>query len=166
MRLALRQRLQTKYGPPDNLRIRDWMTLDLEASYFPDPGRDNFGVPWGLLTALCVEREPADLDSANAIYDYFPNAPQMWNVGVLSQRSERGSVYLGLQSIKADGGVLDSDILTASYSYQMSSKWISTMGTAYDFEEHRNVGQSFTVTRLVWIGCSMWPAATTSARVT
>ena len=51
----------------------------------------------------------------------------MWNVGVLSQRSERGSVYLGLQAIRADDGILDSDIVTASYSYQMSSKWISTM---------------------------------------
>jgi hypothetical protein len=149
VRLAIRQRLQTKYGPPDNLRIRDWMTLDLEASYFPDPGRDNFGAAWGLLTARYawnVSQRTSIL--ANAIYDYFPNAPQMWNVGVLSQRSERGSVYLGLQSIKADGGVLDSDIVTASYSYQMSSKWISTMGTAYDLGEHRNAGQSFTFTRV------------------
>ena len=44
--------------------------------------------------------------------------------------------------------VLDSDILTASYSYQMSSKWISTMGTSYDLGEHRNAGQSFTITRV------------------
>jgi hypothetical protein len=149
VRLAMRQRLQTKFGPPDRQKIRDWMTLDLEASYFPDPGRDNFGVPWGLLTARYawnVSQRTSLL--ANAIYDYYPQAPSMWNVGVLSQRSERGSVYLGLQAIRADDGVLNSDILTASYSYQMSSKWISTMGTAYDFEEHRNVGQSFTVTRV------------------
>lgn len=148
VRLALRQRLQTKFGPPDKQRIRDWMTLDLEASYFPDPGRDNFGVPWGLLTARYawnVSQRTSLL--ANAIYDYFPNAPQMWNMGVLSQRSERGSVYVGLQSIKV-GDYLNSDILTASYSYQMSSKWISTMGTSYDLGEHRNAGQSFTVTRV------------------
>ncbi len=30
----------------------------------------------------------------------------------------------------------------------MSSKWISTMGTAYDLGEHRNAGQSFTITRV------------------
>lgn len=149
VRLALRQRLQTKFGPPDRQKIRDWMTLDLEASYFPDPGRDNFGVPWGLLTARYawnVSQRTSIL--ANAIYDYYPQAPSMWTVGVLSQRSERGSVYAGLQAIRADDGVLDSDIFTASYSYQMSSKWISTMGTSYDFLEHRNVGQSFTVTRV------------------
>ena len=98
VRLAIRQRLQTKFGPPDKQRIRDWMTLDLEASYFPDPGRDNFGVPWGLLTARYAWNMSQRTSMlANAIYDYFPNAPQMWNVGVLSQRSERGSVYLGLQ---------------------------------------------------------------------
>lgn len=147
-RFAIRQRLQTKFGPPDKQRIRDWMTLDLEASFFPDPGRDNFGEQWGLLTARYawnVSQRTSLL--ANAMYDYFPNAPQMWNVGVLSQRSERGSVYLGLQSIKV-GDLLDSDILTASYSYQMSSKWISTMGTSYDLGEHRNAGQSFTITRV------------------
>jgi hypothetical protein len=150
VRLALRQRLQTKFGPPDKQRIRDWMTLDLEASYFPDPGRDNFGVPWGLLTARYAWNMSQRTSLlANAVYDYFPNAPQMWNVGVLSQRSERGSVYLGLQAIKVgDGSQLDSDIVTASYSYQMSSKWISTMGTAYDLGEHRNAGQSFTITRV------------------
>jgi hypothetical protein len=149
VRLAIRQRLQTKFGPPDHQRIRDWMTLDLEASFFPDPGRDNFGAPWGLITARYawnLSQRTSLL--ANAIYDYYPQAPQMWNVGVLSQRSERGSVYVGLQAIKADDGVLDSDILTASYSYQMSSKWIATMGTAYDLGEHRNAGQSFTFTRV------------------
>jgi hypothetical protein len=147
-RFAIRQRLQTKFGPPDKQRIRDWMTLDLEASFFPDPGRDNFGAAWGLLTARYawnVSQRTSFL--ANAVYDYFPNAPQMWNFGVLSQRGERGSVYVGLQSIKV-GDYLDSDILTASYSYQMSSKWISTMGTAYDLGEHRNAGQSFTITRV------------------
>jgi hypothetical protein len=147
-RFAIRQRLQTKFGPPDKQRIRDWMTLDLEASYFPDPARDNFGAPWGLLTARYAWNMSQRTSLlANAVYDYFPNAPQQWNVGVLSQRSERGSVYVGLQEIKV-GDFLNSDILTASYSYQMSSKWISTMGTAYDLGEHRNAGQSFTITRV------------------
>ena len=45
-------------------------------------------------------------------------------------------------------GVLNSDIATLSYSYQMSEKWVSTMGTSYDLMEHRNQGQSFTITRV------------------
>ncbi len=39
------------------------MTLDLEASYFPDPGGDDFGVPWGFHRAYAWNVEPADLDS-------------------------------------------------------------------------------------------------------
>ena len=30
----------------------------------------------------------------------------------------------------------------------MSDKWIGTIGTAYDLAEHRNRGQSFTLTRV------------------
>jgi hypothetical protein len=147
--LGIHQRLQTKIGPPDRQRIRDWMTLDLQATYFPDPGRDDFGAPWGLLTAHYtwnISQRTTVL--ANAEYDTFPGGEQLWNVALMSQRSERGSVYFGLAQVKGDFGVLDSDILTTSYSYQMSQKWISTVGTAYDLGEHRNVGQSFTVTRV------------------
>jgi len=147
--LGIHQRLQTKVGPPDRQRIRDWMTLDLSATYFPNPNRDDFGAPWGLLTANYtwnISQRTTIL--ANALYDTFPGAEQLWNVGIMSQRSERGSVYLGLAQVKGDFGVLDSDIVTATYSYQMSQKWISTVGTAYDLGEHRNVGQSFTVTRV------------------
>jgi hypothetical protein len=147
--LGIHQRLQTKIGPPDKQRIRDWMTLDLSATYFPDANRDDFGAPWGLLTANYtwnISQRTTFL--ANALYDTFPGAEQLWNFGIMSQRSERGSVYLGLAQVKGDFGVLDSDILTATYSYQMSQKWISTVGTAYDLGEHRNVGQSFTVTRV------------------
>ena len=148
VRLAIRQRLQTKEGPPDHVRIRDWMTLDVEASYFPDANRDDFGAKWGLLTVRYAWNiSPRTSILANATYDFFANADQLWNIGILSQRSERGSVYLGLYQVKIDG-ILDSDILTASYSYQMSSKWISTVGTAYDIGEHRNAGQSFTITRV------------------
>jgi hypothetical protein len=149
LNLAIHQRLQTKVGPPDKQRIRDWMVLDLSATYFPDPGRDDFGAPWGLLTGHYtwnISQRTSVL--ANAEYDTFPGGEQLWNVGIMSQRSERGSVYLGLAQVKGDFGVLDSDILTTSYSYQMSTKWISTVSTAYDLGEHRNVGQSFTVTRV------------------
>jgi lipopolysaccharide export system protein LptA len=146
--LSMHQRLQTKVGPPDRLRIRDWMTLDLSATYFPNANRDDFGAPWGLLTANYawnISQRTSIL--ANALYDTFSGGEQLWNVGIMSQRSERGSVYLGLAQVKGTQA-LDSDILTATYSYQMSQKWISTVGTAYDLAEHRNVGQSFTITRV------------------
>ncbi len=147
-RFALRQRLQTKVGPPDRMRIKDWMTLDLEASYFPNATRDNFGEDVGLLGARYAWHV-GDRTSllANAAYDLFDDAQQLWNVAVLSQRGERGSIYVGVRQIKGAQG-LDSQTLTASYSYIMGPKWISTFGTAFDLGEGQNRGQSLTITRV------------------
>lgn len=147
LRLGWRHRWQTQAGPIENPRMRDWMTLDLEASFFPNADRDNFGQPFGLLGgryAWNVSERTSLL--ASGYFDTFDNAQQIWNVGWLSQRSERGSAYVGVRQVKGAG--LDSQILTASYSYQMSPKWISTLGTAYDLAEGRNRGQSVTVTRV------------------
>ena len=148
VRMAWRHRLQTKVGPPQRMRIKDWMTLDLEGAYFPEEDRDNFGEELGLLSAryqwFIGERTSL---LANTHYDLFDNAPQIWNLGINSQRSERGSIYLGLRNVEG-GGFLDSQIAVAGLTYQMSPKWVSTLGTAYDLKEDRNAGQSLTVTRV------------------
>ena len=146
-RLALRQRLQTKVGPPERLRIKDWMIFDVDLSYFPDSARDNFGEDIGLLGGR-YRWNVGDRTSllASSYYDFFDNAQQLWNLAVLSQRSRRGSIYLGIRQIRGAG--LDSQIVSASYTYRMSPKWISTAGTAYDVAESRNAGQSWTVTRV------------------
>ncbi|HID22670.1 MAG TPA: hypothetical protein EYP14_09750, partial [Planctomycetaceae bacterium] len=91
LRLAWRHRLQTKVGPPERLRIKDWMTLDLEASYFPNPARDNFGEPLGLLTAR-YNWSVGDRTNlvAGAYYDLFDGAPELWDIGILSHRPTRG----------------------------------------------------------------------------
>jgi lipopolysaccharide export system protein LptA len=147
LRMAWRHQLQTKVGPPERLRIKDWMTLDLEASYFPNADRDNFGEDLGLLGAF-YRWNIGDRTSilASAQYDLFDNAPEIWNLTLLSQRGARGSVYLGLRQIK--GANLNSQIATASFSYSMGPKWIATVGTAYDLGETRNAGQSLTITRV------------------
>ncbi|MAT15627.1 MAG: hypothetical protein CMJ46_10205 [Planctomyces sp.] len=148
LRFAVRQRLQTKVGPPERQRIRDWMSLDLGASYFPDANDDNFGEDFGLYFghyAWNVGDRTSIL--ADALYDTFDGGQELWSLGVLSQRSTRGSVYAGIRQVKG-GDDLDSHILTASYSYVMSPKWISTMGTAYDLAEEQNRGQTLTVTRV------------------
>jgi hypothetical protein len=147
LRMGWRHRWQTKVGPPNRMRVKDWMTLDLEASLFPDAMRDNFGEDFGLLGAnyrwFVGERTTL---LAGALYDTFTPNQQTWNVGVLSQRSVRGSIYLGLRQIQ--GGPVDSQILTASYSYLMSPKWASSFATAYDLAEGENRGQSLTISRI------------------
>ena len=147
VRLGWRHRLQTKVGPPDRLRVKDWMTLDLEASFFPDEMRDNFGEDFGLIGAK-YRWNVGERTSivANTLFDTFNVNQQLWNVGILSQRSQRGSVYLGLRQVK--GGAVDSQIVTASYSYLMSPKWVSSFSTAYDLDEGRNRGQSLTISRI------------------
>lgn len=146
-RLSLRQRLQTKVGPPERRRIKDWMILDLGASYYPDADRDNFGEEVGLLYGRYewnVGERTKLLGSA--LYDVFEGGQELWDAGVLTQRSTRGSLYLGFRQVK--GATLDSLLFTTSFSYAMSSKWISTFGSAYDIAENQNRGQSLTITRV------------------
>lgn len=147
LRLGWRHRLQTRIGPPDQSLIVDWMTLDLEAAWFPEADRDNFGEPFGLLRGdyrWNIGQRTSLLASGQ--FDLFDNAPRIWNVGLLSQRPARGSIYVGFRSLQA--GPLDSQILTASLSYATTPKWVFTAGTAYDLKENRNAGQSLTITRI------------------
>lgn len=147
LRMGWRHRWQTKVGPPDRPRIKDWMTLDLEASYFPDAGRDNFGEDFGLLGgryAWYVGERTTLL--ADALYDVFSNGQEIWSLGILTQRSTRGSLYLGFRQVQV--GPIDSQLVAASYSYAMSPKWASTFGTSFDIAEGRDRGQSLTITRI------------------
>ena len=153
LRFSFRDRLQTKVGPADAPRIRDWMTWEYGATFFPNAERDNFGEDFGLL----YNRYSWNLSDrttvlANANWDLFNPAQNLWSVGFLSQRSLRGSVYLGFRQVKATD-YLDSQTLIASYSYQMSPKWISTASFAYDVAETELRGTSLTVSRvgLDWI---------------
>ena len=146
-RLAVRQRLQTKSGPPGRQRIRDWMTLDTGVSLFPNANRDNFGETAGLAFAdygfYISQRTQL---TAGALYDFYPNAPEQWYFGINSQRSRRGSIYAGLRHVGA--GPLDSTFLIGSYSYVMSPKWISTLAASVDLNNTRNQGQALTLTRV------------------
>jgi lipopolysaccharide export system protein LptA len=148
LRLGWRQRLQTKVGPINAPRIKNWMTLDLETSFFPDYNRDNFGQPFGLYGArynwYMGDRTTL---TAGALLDSFTNHETIWNVGLMSQRSARGTVYVGIRDIQGPP-LLHTEILTASYSYVMSPKWISSVGTAYDLAERQNRGQTVQITRV------------------
>lgn len=146
-RFGWRHRLQTHVGNPQSPRVYDWMRLDLEASLFPNADRDNFGETIGLLTANYAWRVgPQTSLLANAAFDVFDAGQRVWNVGVLSQRIERGSLYFGVRGL--DTGPIDTALLVASASYHPSEKWIWTAATSYDIVENLDRGQSFTVTRV------------------
>ncbi len=153
LRISFRDRLQTKAGPVDNPRIRDWMVWDYGATFFPQSDRDNFGEDFGLFYSH-YRWNFSDRTSllTDASFDIFDDAGSTWSVGVLTQRSLRGSLYAGFREVNA-GQFLKSQMLVSSYSYQMSPKWISTASFAYDIAESEARGTSLTMSRvgLDWI---------------
>ena len=146
-RLAARQRLQTKVGAPGFERIRDWMTLDLEASLFPNADRDNFGETFGLLGAnYAFNVSDRTTLSAGAVYDLYDDAPGRWDVGFRTQRTRRGSAYLGLRHTDLLGR--ERTQFVSSYSYLLGPKWAGTASNSLDVEDTENRRSSVTVTRL------------------
>lgn len=146
--LGMRHRWQTKVGPPENQRIIDWMELDIGTAIFPNPNRDNFGETFGLITTRYAWHvSPRTSFLANGVFDVFDDGQQVWNVGVLSQRSARGSIYLGYRDVQA--GPVDSRLITGSFSYVMTPNlYVATFGAAFDVAEGRDRGQSLTFTRI------------------
>ena len=124
------------------------MTLDLDAAWFPNADRDNFGQDFGQYAARYnwFVGDRTTIMASTYFDTYDTVAPFLWSIGFNSQRSTRGSFYVGLRSIEADP--LNSRILTASYSYVLSPKWTTTLSAAYDLGEGMNRGQTFTVTRV------------------
>ncbi len=144
---AIRQRWQTHVGPPDRSRITDWMTLDLNATWFPDASNDNFGEDFGLAGGRYTWNASSRTKfMANGLFDFFDHGQGVWNVGVLSQRSTRGSLYLGFRQVEAEP--LESQLVVGSFTYAMSPRYIATFGTAFDIQEGIDRGQSLTISRL------------------
>ncbi len=146
LRMGVRQRWQTKRGMPGKRRIIDWIVLDTNATWFPDDARDNFGKGLGLwdydfrwhvgdrLTLL-----------SEGIFDFFTDGQQVVTFGGFLRRPPRGSLYLGLRLLE---GPISHQILSMSYSYWMSPKWVSWFGTSVDLGGEGNIGQTFGVTRI------------------
>ena len=153
IRLRWRNRWQTKSGAPGNERIRDWMIFETGLSYFPEANRDNFGEDLGLIYAN-YQWNVSDRTSilADGIVDLFDQNQEVWSVGVLSQRSLRGSLYLGFRAVTA-ADFLDSQTFVGSYSYQISPKWIATGAVSHDVSDGGSRGSSLTFSRvgLDWI---------------
>jgi len=146
--MGMRHRWQTKVGPPENPRVIDWMELDLGAALFPNADRDNFGEDLGLITGRYAWHVgPRTSLLANGTMDLFDDGQKVWNVGMLTQRSARGSMYLGYREVQA--GAIDSKLITGSFSYVLSPNlYVATFGTSFDIADGIDRGQSLTLTRI------------------
>ncbi len=146
LKMGLRQRWQTKRGPPGRERIIDWIVLELEGSYFPKADRDNFGQELGLLNYDFRWHLGDRLTFlSDGFADLFGDGLRTFTVGGVVTRPERGQLYLGFRTIE---GPISSNIFTGSVSYRMSEKWIMTGGTSVDFGATGNIGQFLALTRI------------------
>jgi len=146
LRMGVHQRWQTKRGFPGRRRIIDWMVLDANLTWFPDKGRDNYGTPFGLLDYQYRWHIGDRLTLlSDGVFDFFDDGQQVITLGGYLTRPPRGSFYLGVSLIE---GPISHQILSLSYTYWMSPKWVSSFGMSVDFGMDGNIGQNFSITRI------------------
>jgi hypothetical protein len=146
LRMGARQRWQTKRGMPGRRRIIDWIVLDTNVTWFPEGGRDNFGASLGLLDFDFRWHVGDRLTLvSDGIFDFFDDGQRLITFGGFLTRPPRGSLYLGMQLLE---GPISHQILSLSYSYWMSPKWLSWFGTSVDLGGEGNLGQTFGITRI------------------
>jgi len=145
LRLGVRQRWQTKRGMPGQRRIIDWIVLDTQAVFFPEDNRDNFGRALGLADYNFRWHVGDRLTLVSeGLFDFFDDGGQVITVGGYLARPPRGSLYAGIHLLD---GPFSSSVLSLSYSYRMTDKWVSSLGTSVDLDGG-NIGQNFSVTRV------------------
>jgi hypothetical protein len=146
LRMGVRQRWQTKRGPMGNQHIVDWLTLDMNATYFPEAERDNFGQELGLLDYdLRWHLGDRFTVLSDGFADVFGDGLKTVSGGVLLNRPTIGNFYVGVRSIS---GPVTSNALINSFNYRLSEKWILSAGASFDFASTGNIGQTFGVTRI------------------
>ncbi|MEX2091482.1 MAG: organic solvent tolerance protein OstA, partial [Pirellulales bacterium] len=146
VRFGMRHRLQTKRGAAGEERIVDWMTFDSNATWFPDPNRDNFGQDIGLIDYdwrwHLGDRFSILSDGAA---DTFGNGFKTVSLGGLINRPMVGNAYLGFRAMD---GPFQANLVIGSVNYRMSSKWIGSANGSIDLGNSGNIGQSFYVSRI------------------
>ncbi len=145
-RLGMRNRWQTKRGKPGEARIVDWITFDTNFTIFPDKNRDNFGQLLGLWdydARWQVGDRFALLSSG--IFDFFPNGQRIVSVGGFLDRPPKSGLYVGVNVLD---GPVSNTVLSMSYSYRMSEKWVSAVSASIDLRRQGNIGENVTITRV------------------
>ncbi len=145
VRLGANRRWQTKRGLPGQQHIIDWITLDTNLEIFPKP-EQNFDQTAGMLDYdfHWFVGDRLTLLSYGA-FDFFDGGQQWTTTGMFLNRPPRGSFYLGFNSFE---GPISSEVITTSYTYRMTTKWLSTFGTSFDLKSQGNIGENFRLTRV------------------
>lgn len=146
VQLGMRHRWQTKRGPIGNRRIIDLAVLNVGATYFPNPNRDNFGATWGLINYdfnyYLGDRLSFNSDGA---FDLFDQGMRTYSVGASLNKPPRVNLYLGFRSFS---GPFTYNTVTLTESYQLSPKWLVTASTSFALNNKGNIGENFTFSRV------------------
>jgi len=146
LRLGMHNRWQTKRGMPECRRIIDWITFDTNITFYPAADRDNFGTVAGLLDYDFRWHVGDRLTLiSEGIFDFFGEGQRIVSLGGFLTRPPRGNLYLGVRLLE---GPINNQILSASYNYWMSPKWISSFGMSWDLNRDGNIGETLSVTRI------------------
>jgi hypothetical protein len=146
VRTGMHHRLQTKRGAPGEEHIVDWVTFDANATWFPNPNRDNSGAAVGLLD-YDFRWNIGDRTSilSDGYADTFGDGLKTASIGLLLNRPARGNFYIGF---RAADGIFVADVLSTTINYRMTDKWIGSATSSVDFGPTGNIGQIFSFTRI------------------
>jgi hypothetical protein len=82
---------------------------------------------------------------SSGIFDFFPQGQRIVSIGTFLERPPQSGLYLGV--ILLDGPISNT-VLSMSYSYRMSPKWVSSVSAAIDLRSQGNIGENVTITRV------------------
>jgi hypothetical protein len=144
VRLENRNRFQTKRGYPGLEHTVDVFSLNLGASFFPNPARDNFDNPWAFLEYDSQWNIGDRLAVMSAGWvDPFDLGARYWNVGASLDRPDRTSFYVGYRQTDP----VNSKTVTGAVGYQLSRRYFTNVSVSYDFGMQQALTNSFSVTR-------------------
>jgi hypothetical protein len=141
----IRQRWQTKRGYPGMQHVIDYITLDLSASFFPNPDRDNFGKSVSFLeydTTWNIGDRTALV--SYGLYDPVDDGARIFTLGAFLNRPDRTNFFLGYRMIDP----LDSRAVTGAVTYIFSPKYAVTGSATYDFGTNQSLSNSLVITRM------------------
>ncbi|MCC7475156.1 MAG: hypothetical protein IT425_07145 [Pirellulales bacterium] len=146
LRMGMHHRLQTKRGAIGEERIIDWITFDANATWFPDPDRDNVGTDIGQLD-YDFRWHLGDRFSilSDGYADTFGDGLKTASIGALLNRPARGNVFLGYRMAR---GLFEADVVSATLNYRMNEKWLASATSSVDFGPTGNIGQGVAFTRI------------------
>ncbi|MBA4063567.1 MAG: hypothetical protein C0501_07595 [Isosphaera sp.] len=144
LQLDTRHRFQTKRGYPGLEHTVDLATVAASVSFFPEPGRDNFGNPFAFLEYDAVYNvgDRTALVTSGWV-DPFDGGVRYYSVGAFLNRPDRTSFYAGYRHTDP----LNSRAVSGSVGYQLSRRYFLAAGVSYDFGINQALSNSFTLTR-------------------